>query len=329
MTEPGPEDAGLYQPASFVYPFAREEVPPGRLELALAILERLDACYGLFGPRECRALRSVAVFASCCSPADASEAGLESACLFLYAFTYLNNVVPRVDLPERAGAYWAGISARPTSEMGEAARLNAAGRALREQLLLHSSATDQFAFTHALWSTLAACTWEARHAGGWPTELDQYLACRRATIAVQAFLELWKIVGGFSLGAQQYVATRLEHLDALSREVQLLANDLCSEHIDAERNQHNAVHVAAAQDFSVRAGAARERARRQLRRRHDDTVEQLAREIADLRALSDAPAKLRWYLDFVQTCTRGNVDAMLQLAERYAPCSTSAATRRQ
>ncbi len=296
------------------YPFSSDGLSPEHAGLLASCVDHsvrlLPPATPGSGAREParRAARLAVAFTRRCGPRRCSAEAVEAAALFMLVLCYLNGAADRPDFSDLVESFQAGLEGRPGR-----GGLRDAGGALARRLAQSSGGASAAGFRHTLVESLDACVWEARNLGSWPRSLEEYECMRLRTIGALPFLELWKLLEGFAGAPSRPWGVVLAHLERLAARVIFLANDLASEHIDAERGQLNSVALRVHW-----LGEAHAAARRRVREQHEATVAALVDTVAFLRARQDATRSLRWYLDLVQTCVAGNLLAMRDLAERYA-----------
>jgi hypothetical protein len=107
------------------------------------------------------------------------------------------------------------------------------------------------------------------------------------------------------------VGSQLESLEWLIRRHHYLANDLCSVSRDVASGKQS--YVRSLQHHQgLRLQEATDAALQAL----DDTTARIVDVVASLRRGQPSDPWI-WYVDFLQSCARGNVEVMIQFSTRY------------
>lgn len=284
-------------------------------------LTAFEGRHGLLARRPAL-LRVAAVFLKHCCPPTPEYDALGAVARVLSLVLYFNDRVAPERLAIEAAATWALLFG-PSAELplltrgggaedGISAPLVAAARETRGALrdAAGRRGADLTSFAHLFRVNLAAFTWVTeRHAV--PRAVEEHLELRVETISAIAYLRLWGLLGGLRPATECRFGLHLQRIERLSALVQALANDLRSVQRDGQEGQPNAVLLEA-------SGATDAEAWARVTQRHTDTLAALddALQLARRTAAGSAP-DLEDYLRFVEICTRGNDEAMDELASRY------------
>lgn len=269
---------------------------------------RYGQCFEIPSLKGARIPRVVEVFAARCSPLNSDAEGLSTCTLFLHGVLALNDTVGESSYSARAQQFEIGLNAETKSS----GVWSAMGTALRERLIQHAPVAEHELFKQALRNTLAAGAWEATELQRWPCSFAQYEHLRQRTIGVQPFLELWKLIGGLSREEQFTIDAPLTSIEALSGQLQYLANDLQSLARDTERGQCNAISI-----LSKERKMSLDNSRAEIVKLIKSREGAMNQAIVSLRELKGPPKALDWYLSAIEHCVAGNLLAMRDLASRY------------
>src|SRR5882672_1787051 len=289
------------------YPFRCFELNADQVELVRDELANLSGRYQLFEEREAWD-RILLIFITYCSARHPDDDALRLHCHFLYMLMFLIESRWRRLSRDLALDYVGVIT-------GQQARsshpLLGAARDFRPRLerLLAAKESDASAFFHYLSLNVSSFL---RDATADPADPLTYLWGRLHTISTLIYIQFWKLLLGVGAREELPHAADIFRCEMLSARIQCLANDLCSLERDAQDGDPNIVFVVARhEDITC------ELALRMVRRWHDDAV----REYVDAtrRASKVAPpGPVTDYLEFIESCTAGNVQSMLSLASRYS-----------
>jgi hypothetical protein len=291
------------------YPFGVFVLEQRQLALVAHEYDRLAERFDLFAERA--AWKSVIqTFIGFCSAENPSDAALQTLTHFLYLTLFFNEARSREIPLELAVEYRAVLGgARSTSEH---AVLQCA-RAFRPRLeqLLHDSSADASAFFHYVDLNLSAFVRDAHRKREITDDPDTVLARRLHTISALGYFEFWKLLLAVSPRSELFFASDIFHCQLLSAKIQGLVNDLCSLEKDERDGSPNLILLVARQrQLHVDAAIAT------VRGWHDQALDQYVAATNALLALEPEP-RVRRYVEFIRSCTRGNLESMRALTSRY------------
>lgn len=291
------------------YPFAVFVLEPRQLALVEREYDLLADRFNLFAERAAWK-RVIVTFIGFCSAEQPSDAALESLTHFLYLTLFFNEARSR-ELPlELALEYRAVLGGAPST--AQHAVLQCA-RAFRPRLegLLRDCAADPAAFFHYIDLNLSAFVRDARRKPDITDDPDTVLARRLHTISALGYFEFWKLLLAVSPRAELFFASDIFHCQLLSAKIQGLANDLCSLEKDERDGSPNLI-LLVARDRQLGPDAAMA----VVRGWHDQALDQYVAATNALLALEPEPC-VRRYVEFIRSCTRGNMESMRALTSRY------------
>jgi len=279
----------------------------------LALIEReyesLAERFDLFAQRAAWK-RVIQTFIGFCSAENPSDGALQTLTHFLYLTLFFNEARSR-ELPlELALEYRAVLGGAPPASEHPVIRCAHAFRPRLERLL-HDSGADTSAFFHYVDLNLSAFVRDAGRKPAFVDDPDTFLARRLHTISALGYFEFWKLLLSVSPRAELLFASDIFRCQLLSAKIQGLANDLCSLARDARDGSPNlTLLVAHHRKLSTDA------ANTLVRNWHDQAVSEYVEATNALLALEPEP-RVRRYVEFIRSCTRGNLESMRALTSRY------------
>jgi Terpene synthase family 2, C-terminal metal binding len=262
---------------------------------------------------------AVVEFVSLCSPSagtgapDASVAQQLACATESVMYTLLfNDSVSLAEFPESVQQFLQGFcNASPSSDVNVFHQL---GKSLKQSFT--SASTDAVELVTLMASVVdswSAFVWESQRLGKIPSTREAYDPLRRRLISVMPFLQSWKVLRPAPPPLRARYHMEMVHAEALSTQIQFLANDLGSYQRDQRRGQQNAVLIEAKQ-----RGCTLEEAWQCVLQEHDAAVVNL------MSTLQNLPAEFNAYRQLLETCTWGNARALVVLRTRYANRSAQA-----
>lgn len=279
----------------------------------LALVEREYDClaerFDLFAERAAWK-RVIQTFVGFCSAENAGDASLQVLTHFLYLTLFFNEArstgLP-LELALEYRAVLGGASSASKHPVLECAR---AFRP-RFERLLHDSRADASAFFHYVDLNLSAFLRDAQRKREFIEDPDALLARRLHTISALGYFEFWKLLLAVSPRAELYFASDIFRCQLLSAKIQGLANDLCSLEKDTRDGSPNLILlVARHRQLDSDAAIAL------VRSWHDRALNEYVTATDALLALDPEP-QVRRYVEFIRSCTRGNLESMRALTSRY------------
>ena len=291
------------------YPFDVFVLDQRQLALVEHEHDRLAERYNLFAERAAWK-RVIQTFIGFCSAENPSDAALQTLTHFLYLTLFFNEARSR-ELPlELALEYRAVLGGAPSASEHPVLECARAFRPRFEQLL-HDSGADASAFFHYVDLNLSSFVRDARRKPEITDDPDAALARRLHTISALGYFEFWKLLLSVSPRAELFFASDIFRCQLLSAKIQGLANDLCSLEKDERDGSPNLVLlVARHQQQSSDVAIAT------VRSWHDQALSQYVAATNAMLALEPEPC-VRRYVEFIRSCTRGNLESMRALTKRY------------
>jgi len=279
----------------------------------LALVEReyetLAERFNLFAQRAAWK-RVIQTFIGFCSAEAPTDEALQTLTHFLYLTLFFNEARSR-ELPlELALEYRAVLGGAAAASEHPVIRCAQAFRPRLERLL-HDSGADASAFFHYLDLNLSAFVRDARRKPECVEDPDTFLARRLHTISALGYFEFWKLLLSVSPRAELFFASDIFRCQLLSAKIQGLANDLCSLDRDARDGSPNLV-LLVARHRKVSTDAANTL----VRSMHDQALSEYVEATNAVLALEPEPG-VRRYIEFIRSCTRGNLESMRALRGRY------------
>jgi hypothetical protein len=291
------------------YPFEVFALDQRQLALVEHEYERLAEHFKLFAERAAWK-RVIRTFIGFCSAENPSDTALQTLTHFLYLTLYFNEARSR-ELPlELALEYRAVLGGASATSDHSVLRCAREFRPRLERLLGDSGA-DASAFFHYVDLNLSAFVRDARRKPEISDDPEAVLARRLHTISALGYFEFWKLLLSVSPRAELFFASDIFNCQLLSAKIQGLANDLCSLEKDERDGSPNLVLlVARHRQQSTNAATAI------VRGWHDQALSQYMAATNALLALEPEPG-VRRYVEFIRSCTRGNLESMRALTSRY------------
>jgi hypothetical protein len=248
-------------------------------------------------------------FRHCCPPCP-SRRGLRAASQLLYLWCWFHGNRRRPEYRRRMLDLWAVIEGKP-AEGSDA--LLAAGAEVCQVLdsITMQSGLRCTRLYHFLARSMAAFVWDAENRSDSSVSLDLYEMQRTHVIFVQPWVEVWRAAEAKGHQADVAHGVELERLEWLIRRHHYLANDLCSAHRDLALGKQSAIRSVMDQqdlDASDAVGMVRQMLNATVRE-----VDQLT----DAPWARDPGTASGWYVGFLKTCARGNVEVMAEFLSRY------------
>lgn len=272
-------------------------------------VDAFAARHPIVGRSELSAAQSLTLawFRYCCPPSP-SQAGLELTSAVLFSWYWFHQHQTDPDYPRRVERFWWFLrqGGRPDSPLDAAAvELGVRLRALP------GASAELNRFWYFLERTLVAFVWNAAARGGPVATVEHYEAQRTHTIFVQPWVELWRVIERGGAVEHLRCGAALERYEVQIRRHHYLTNDLCSVARDLAAGKQSLVRsVAHARGLSV--VQAVQAVEGQLL----ECAERAEHERLAVLARATEPATL-WYVEFLRTCARGNVEVMAELHDRY------------
>jgi Terpene synthase family 2, C-terminal metal binding len=292
------------------YPFRMFELNADQVELVRDELVALSGRYQLFAERKAWD-HIILTYITYCSARCPENGALRLLTHFLYMLMFLIEARSR-RLSRGLVLDYAGVM---TGEQARSSHpLISAARDFRPRLeqLLAATDSDASAFFHYFSLNLSSFLREAMADPSDPTDPATYLWVRLHTISNLVYIQFWKLLLGVGARTELLHAADIFRCEMLSTRIQGFANDLCSLERDARDGSPNIVFVVARHE-----GIPHGLALRTVRRWHDDTVTEYVD--ANRRARKAAPpGPVTDYLEFIESCTAGNLQSLRSLAARYA-----------
>lgn len=279
----------------------------------LALVEReyesLAQRFELFAQRAAWK-RVIQTFIGFCSAEDPDDSALQTLTHFLYLTLFFNEARSR-ELPlELALEYRAVLGGAASASEQPVIRCARAFRP-RFERLLNDCGADASAFFHYLDLNLSAFVRDARRKPDFVDDPDTFLARRLHTISALGYFEFWKLLLSVSPRAELPFASDIFRCQLLSAKIQGLANDLCSLTRDARDGSPNLILLLARQ-----RKISTDAANTLVRSLHDEALSEYVAATNALLALEPEP-EVRRYVEFIRSCTRGNLESMRALSSRY------------
>lgn len=254
--------------------------------------------------------RVIQTFIGFCSAENPDDASLQILTHFLYLTLFFNEA-RSTELPlELAREYRAVLGGAPSASKHPVLECARAFRP-RFERLLHDSGADASAFFHYVDLNLSAFLRDARRKPEFTDDPDALLARRLHTISALGYFEFWKLLLAVAPRAELYFASDIFRCQLLSAKIQGLANDLCSLEKDARDGSPNLILlVARHRRLDSDAAIAL------VRSWHDRALNEYLTATNALLALEPEP-QVRRYVEFIRSCTRGNLESMRALTGRY------------
>jgi Terpene synthase family 2, C-terminal metal binding len=291
------------------YPFRLFELNANQVELVRDELATLSGHYQLFEEREMWD-RIILTYITYCSARCPEDDALRLLTHFLYMLMFLIEARSHrlsQDLVLDYGRVMTGKQARSSHPLINSVR---DFRPRLEQLLAAKD-SDASAFFHYLNLNLSAFLRDATTDPSDPADPRTYLWVRLHTISNLVYIQFWKLLLGAGAHKDLPHATDIFRCEVLSTRIQSFANDLCSLERDARDGSPNIVFVIARHE-----GIPHSLALRRVRQWHDDAVTEYVD--ATRRASKAAqPGPVTDYLEFIESCTAGNLQSIRSLPVRY------------
>jgi terpene synthase-like protein len=292
------------------YPFRMFELNAHQVQLVQNELATLSGRYQLFADRNVWD-HIILSYITYCSARCPEKGALRLLTHFLYMLMFLiearSHRLSRDLVLDYAGVM-TGKQPRSSHPLISAAR----DFRPRLERLLAANDSDASAFFHYFSLNLSSFLREAMADPSDPADPPTYLWMRLHTISNLAYTQFWKLLLGVGAHEELLHATDIFRCEMLSTRIQSFANDLCSLERDARDDVPNIVFVVVRYE-----GIPHNLALRTVRRWHDDTVTEYID--ANRRASKYAPpGPVTDYLEFLESCTAGNLQCMRSLAARYA-----------
>ncbi len=292
------------------YPFGCFELNADQIELVRDELASLSDRYQLFEGRE-EWNHILLTFITYCSARSPEDDALRLLCHFLYMTVFFNEARSRGlnrDLALNYAGIMRGGQARASHPVLSAAR----DFRLRFDRLLAAKESDASAFFHYFGLNISSFLRDATADHSDPRDPRTSLWVRLHSISALAYFQFWKLL--LRVGAREELphATDIFRCEMLSARIQSLANDICSIERDAREDSLNIVSVVA-----QRENIPYKLALSTVRRWHDDAVTEYA-DATRRASKVTPPGPVADYLEFIESCTAGNVQSMLSLASRYS-----------
>jgi hypothetical protein len=302
-------DAQGHRSELITYPFGVFALDQRKLSLVAHEYDRLAERFDLFAERA--AWKGVIqTFIGFCSAEDPSDAALQTLTHFLYLTLFFNEARSR-ELPlELALEYRAVLGGAHSASQHSVIQGARAFRPRLEQLL-HDSGADASAFFHYVDLNLSAFVRDAQRKPEISDDPDTVLSRRLHTISALGYFEFWKLLLSVSPRSELFFASDIFHCQLLSAKIQGLANDLCSLEKDERDGSPNLI-LLVARHRQLRLDAAIAT----VRGWHDQALSQYVAATNALLALEPEPS-VRRYIEFIRSCTRGNLESMRALTSRY------------
>jgi terpene synthase-like protein len=291
------------------YPFRLFELNADQVQLVQNELTTLSGSYRLFPERKTWDHLILSYITYCSARCPENDA-LRLLTHFLYMLMFLIEARSH-RLSRDLVLDYAGVM---TGKQGRSSHpLISAARDFRPRLeqLIAANDCDASAFFHYFSLNLSSFLREAMADPSEQADPPTYLWLRLHTISNLAYIQFWKLLLGVGTREELPQATNIFRCEMLSTRIQSLANDLCSLERDARNGDPNLVFVVVRHE-----GIPYNVAVRTVRRWHDDTVTEYVD--ANRRAGKYAPqGPVTDYLEFIESCTAGNLQCMRSLAGRY------------
>jgi len=291
------------------YPFGAFVLEPRQLALVEREYDALAQRYDLFAERA--AWRAVIrTFIGFCSAENPADAALQTLTHFLYLTLFFNEARSRALPLELALEYRAVLGGAPSASDHPVIQCAREFRPRLERLMRESGA-DASAFFHYVDLNLSAFVRDASRKPEITDDPDAVLARRLHTISALGYFEFWKLLLSVSPRAELFFASDIFRCQLLSAKIQGLANDLCSLDRDARDGSPNLV-LLVARHRKVSTDAANTL----VRSMHDQALSEYVEATNAVLALEPEPG-VRRYIEFIRSCTRGNLESMRALRGRY------------
>lgn len=292
------------------YPFEVFVLGPRQLALVEREYDALAERFDLFAERAAwkRVIRTFIGFCSAESPGDAA---LQILTHFLYLTLFFNEARSR-ELPLELALEYRAVLGGASSGLEHP--LIQCARAFRARLerLLHDCGADASAFFHYVDLNLSAFVRDAGRKPEITEDPETVLARRLHTISALGYFEFWKLLLSVSPRAELFFASDIFRCQLLSAKIQGLANDLCSLEKDARDGSPNSILLVARHcKLDTDAAIAL------VRSWHERASSEYVTATNALLALDPEPT-VRRYVEFIRSCTRGNLESMRALTSRYS-----------
>jgi len=303
-------DAALgHQGERLGYPFELFVLDARQLALVEREYDDLAERFDLF-PERAAWKGVIRTFIGFCSAEKPADAALQILTHFLYLTLFFNEARSRALPLELALEYRAVLGGAPSASDHPVIQC---ARAFRPRLerLLHESGADASAFFHYVDLNLSAFVRDASRKPDTTDDPDAVLARRLHTISALGYFEFWKLLLAVPPRAELFFASDIFRCQLLSAKIQGLANDLCSLDKDARDGSPNLVLLVARRRHIDSAAA-----NALVRSWHDRASSEYVTATNALLALDPEPS-VRRYVEFIRSCTRGNLESMRVLTTRY------------
>lgn len=291
------------------YPFELFVLDQRQLALVEREYESLAERFDLF-PQRAAWKRVIQTFIGFCSAEDPDDGALQTLTHFLYLTLFFNEARSR-ELPlELALEYRAVLGGATSASEHPVIRCARAFRPRFERLLKERGA-DASAFFHYVDLNLSAFVRDARRKPDVADDPGTFLARRLHTISALGYFEFWKLLLSVSPRDELLFASDIFRCQLLSAKIQGLANDLCSLARDARDGSPNLI-LLLAHHRKIGTDAATSF----VRSLHDEASSEYVEATNALLALRPEPG-VRRYVEFIRSCTRGNLESMRALSGRY------------
>jgi len=297
------------QSAPLSYPFEVFVLEERKLALVGHEYDRLAERFDLFAERAAWK-RVIQTFIGFCSAENPSDTALQTLTHFLYLTLFFNEARSR-ELPLELTLEYRSVLGGASS--GSAHPVIQCARAFRPRLdeLLRDSGADASAFFHYVDLNLSAFVRDAHRRPEITDDPDTVLARRLHTISALGYFEFWKLLLSVSPRAELFFASDIFRCQLLSAKIQGLANDLCSLEKDERDGSPNLILLVARHRQQSSAAATTI-----VRGWHDQASSEYVAATNALLALEPEPC-VRRYVEFIRSCTRGNLESMRALTSRY------------
>ncbi len=299
------------------YPFPHLELPPEDVAYVSECLAEVEARFRPFRdadqPRHEALQHVVSTFTKHCSAVSPGPEELRLVAHFVYTIVFLGDQIHRPGFRKLALDYWSAIQGgapevpAPIVEMA-AEFIDALIAFTGEPRIGHRQ------FLHHLGMSVAACTWTSDHLREVIAIISVYQRIRQHTIFTLPYLSLWRLLVRVPTQSDIIHGIALSHIEQLAAELISLANDMCSLERDRRTGKQNMILVVA-----TRGRLDIDSAKNVVRSIHDAKTMEYMSEVRAFRdTLHSSDKEVLRYLNFIQTCIRGNVMTMRELPLRYA-----------
>jgi Terpene synthase family 2, C-terminal metal binding len=302
--------AGSRLSERITYPFRCLELNADQIELVRDELAVLSDRYQLFDGRE-EWNHIILVYITYCSAHNPENDTLRLLCHFLYMLMFLIESRWHRLSRDLALDYMGLMHGEQTSSSHS---LLAAARDFRPRLerLLAEKEGDASAFFYYFNLNLSSFLRDATANPSDPVDSLTYLWGRLHSISNLVYIQFWKLLLGVGAREELPHATDIFRCEMLSTRIQSFANDIYSIERDACENSLNIVSVVARCEETTH-----ELALRTVRQWHDDAVTEYVDATRQAKKIAP-PGPVTEYLEFIESCTAGNLRSIRSLASRYS-----------